>query len=75
MISEEMNLFYAALHGVMTKTNGLTLILEDVNASLGDSVPGIVGPHGLSKETSDNGERLVDFTSTPNVYNEHTILS
>ena len=62
--SEEMkDQFYAALDGVMTRTNGPTLIIGDFNASLGDSVPGIVGPHGLSKETNDNGERLVDFTS------------
>ena len=62
--SEEMkDQFYAAVDGVMTKTNGLTMILGDFNASIGDSVPGIVGPHGLSKETSDNGDRLVDFAS------------
>ena len=55
---EEMkDQFYADFDGVMTKTNG------DFNASLGDSVPGIVGRHGLGKETSDNAERLVDFAS------------
>ena len=53
--------FYADLDGVMTKTNGLTMLLGDFNASLGDSVPGVVGPHGLGKGTSDNGERLVEF--------------
>ena len=41
--------FYADLGRVMTKTNGLTLVLGDFNASLGDSVLGVVGPHGLSK--------------------------
>ena len=41
--------FYADLDRVMTKTNGLTLVLGDFNASLGDSVLGVVGPHGLSK--------------------------
>ena len=55
--------FYADLDGVMTKTNGLTMLLGDFNASLGDSVPGVVGPHGLGKGTSDNGERLVEFAS------------
>ena len=33
----------------MTKSNGLTILLGDFNASLGESVPGVVGPHGLSK--------------------------
>ena len=55
--------FYADLDGVMTRTNGLTTVLGDFNASVGDSVPGVVGPHGLGKETSDNGERLVEFAS------------
>ena len=36
--------FYADLEGVMTKTNGLTMVLGDFNASIGDSVPGVVGP-------------------------------
>ena len=47
----------------MTKKNGLTMVPGDFNASLEDSVPGIVGPRGLSKEMSNNGERLVDFAS------------
>ena len=55
--------FYTDLDGVMTKTNGLTMVLGDFNASVGDSVPGVVGPHGLGKETNDNGERLVEFAS------------
>ena len=55
--------FYADLDGVMTKTNGLTMLLGDFNVSLGDSVPGVVGHHGLGKGTSDNGERLVEFAS------------
>ena len=47
----------------MTKKNGLTIVPGDFNASLEYSVPGIVGPRGLSKEMSNNGERLVDFAS------------
>ena len=47
----------------MTKTDGLTIVLGDFNASLGDSVWGVLGPHGLSKQISDNGERLVEFAS------------
>ena len=44
--TEEMrNQFYANLDGVMTKTNGLTMILGDFIASLGDSIPGVIGPH------------------------------
>ena len=62
--SEELkDQFHAALDVIMTKTNGLTMILGDFNASLGDSVPGIGGPLGLRKETSDNGEKLVDCAS------------
>ena len=34
------------------------MILGDFNASLGDSIAGVVGPHGLSKETGDNGRGL-----------------
>ena len=44
--SEEMkDQFYADFDEVMTKTNGLTMVLGDFNASLGDNVPGIDGPH------------------------------
>ena len=46
----------------MTKTNGLTIVLG--NASLEESVSGVVSPHGLSKRASDNAERLVEFAST-----------
>ena len=35
--------FYADLDRVMTKTNSLTIVLRDFNASLGDSVPGVAG--------------------------------
>ena len=56
--------FCADLDGVMTKTNGLTMVPGDFNASVGNSVPGVVAPHGLGKETSNNGERLMEFAST-----------
>ena len=36
--------FNADLDRVMTKTNGLTIVLADFNASLGDIVLGVAGP-------------------------------
>ena len=38
--------------------------MGDFNAAISDSVEGMVGPHGLSRRTNDNGERLVSFTSS-----------
>ena len=63
--------FCTDLDRVMTKINGLT-VLGYFNASFGDSVPGVVAPHGQSKRTSEIGERLVEFASTPDVCYEHT---
>ena len=49
--SEEVkDQFYADLDGIMTKTNGLTMVLWDFNTSVGDSVPGVVGLHGLGRK-------------------------
>ena len=57
----------------MTKTNGLTIVLR--NASLGESVPGVVSPHGLSKRASDNAERLVEFASAHQMCVMNTLFS
>ena len=38
--------------------------MGDFNSVISDSVEGVVGPHGLSRGTNDNGERLVSFASS-----------
>ena len=48
---------------VMTTANGLTIVMGDFNAAIGESVQGVVGCHGLTKSTSDNGKRLMSFAS------------
>ena len=69
--TEDKDHFYSDLDGVMTNANGLTIVMGDFNAAISDSVQGVTGPHGLSRRTNDNGDRLVSFTSS----NDLTITS
>ena len=58
---EEKDQFYSDLDYAMGSANGLVMVMGDFNAAISESVQGVVGPHGLSRQTNDNGERLVSF--------------
>ena len=62
--TEEKDSFYKDLDCVITRGNGLAIVMGDFNASISERMSKVVGPHGLSKSTSDNGERLVSFART-----------
>ena len=40
----------------MTTANGLTMVMGDFNAAIGETVQGIVGCHSLAKRASDKGK-------------------
>ena len=61
--AEDKDQFYLDLDCIMTTANGLTMVMGDFNAAIGESVQGVVRCHGLAKRTSDNGKRLVSFAS------------
>ena len=48
---------------MMSNDSGL-MMMADFNASVSERVRGVVGPYGLGRHTSENGERLVSFAST-----------
>ena len=52
---------YQQLDVAMHKTGSLVVVLGDFNARLGKTVSKVVGQFGLSKSTSDNGVRLIEF--------------
>ena len=60
---EDKDQFYLDLDCTMTTANGLTMVMGDFNAAIGETVQGVVGCHGLARRTSDNGKRLVAFAS------------
>ena len=60
---EDKEQFYSELDGVMHNMNGLTMVMGDFNASIGESVDGVVGQHALGRRTSGNGERLLSFAT------------
>ena len=62
--TEDKDLFYSDLESVTTNVNGLVIVMGDFHAANSDSVEGVVGHHGLSRRTKDNGERLVSFASS-----------
>ena len=62
--TEDKDLFYSDLEGVTTNVNRLVIVMGDFNTTISDSVEDVVGPHGLSRGTNDNGERLVSFASS-----------
>lgn len=47
----------------MANANGLTMVMGYLNATIGDSMQGAVGPHGLERQTSGNEMRLVVFAN------------
>ena len=48
--TEDKDRFYLELEGVMANTNRLTIVMGDFNASISNSVQGVVGSLGLSTE-------------------------
>lgn len=66
--------FYSVLDHVMTNANGLTVVMGDFNATLGESIQGIVGPHGLGRMTSDNRKRLAAFARANGLCITNTIF-
>ena len=60
---EDKDQFSSDLDCVITTANGLTIVMGDFNAAIGESVQGVVGCHGLTESTSDNGKRLMSFAS------------
>ena len=52
----------------MANANRLTMVMVNFNATLGESMQGVVCPHHLESQTSDNGRILVEFVSlTPSL--------
>ena len=47
----------------MSNGNGLAMVMGDFNASVSERMKRVVGPHGLGRRTSDNGERLISFAN------------
>ena len=72
--TEDKDQFYSDLDGVMTNANGLTIVMGDFNAAISDSVQGVTGPHGLSRRTIDNGDRLVSFASSNDLTITNTLF-
>ena len=62
--TEDKDHFYCELESVMTRANGLTMVMGDFNAAIGETVQGVVGSHELGRKTNDNGERLVSFATS-----------
>ena len=61
--TEEKDRFYSDLDRVMSNGNGLAMVMGDFNASVSERMKRVVGPHGLGRRTSDNGERLISFAN------------
>ena len=49
------------------------MVMGDFNATLGETVQGVVGPHGLGRQTSYNRNRLVAFASANGLCIANTI--
>ena len=62
--TEDKDHFYCELESVMTRAKGLTMVMGDFNAAVGETVQGVVRPHRLGRKTNDNGERLVSFATS-----------
>ena len=71
---EDKEQFYSELDGVMRKANGLTMVMGDFNATIGESVKGVVGQHALGRRTSSNGEKLVSFASAHGMCVTNTVF-
>ena len=59
---------------MMANVNDLTMVMGDFNATLGETVQVVVGHHGLGRQTSDNGKRLVAFASVNGLYITNVIF-
>ena len=66
--------FYSELDGVMRKANGLTMVMGDFNASIGESVQGVVGSHALGKRASSNEKKLVSFACAHGMCMTNTVF-
>ena len=73
--TEDKDLFYRNLELTLNRGNGLAIIMGDFNATISETVQGVVGPHGLGRRTTDNGERLVSFASTNGLCITSTMFS
>ena len=62
--TEDKDHFYCELESVMTRAKGLTIVLGDFNAAVGETVQGVVRLHRLGRKTNDNVERLVSFATS-----------
>ena len=63
------------LDGVMHKVNGLTMVMGDFNASIGESMGGVMGPHAPGGRTSGNGERFISFVTVHGMCVTNTLFS
>ena len=59
----------------MHTVNGLTMVMGDFNASVGESVDGVVAPHALGRRTSGNGERFLSFATVHGMCVTNTLFS
>ena len=71
---EDKEKFYMELDGVMRKANGIAIVMRDFNATIGESVNSVVGPHTLGRKTSSNGEKLVSFASAHGMCVTNTVF-
>ena len=54
--------------------NNLTLVMRHLKATIGESMQGVVGLHGLERQTSDSGRRLVTFADANGLCITNTIF-
>ena len=73
--TEDKDHFYCDLRSVMTRANSLTIVMGDFNAAIGETVQGVVGPHGLWRLTTNNGERLVSFATSNGMCVTNTLVT
>ena len=66
--------FYSDLDHVMANANGRTMVMGAFDTTLGETVQGVVGPHGLGRQTSNNGKRLVAFASANGLCITNTVF-
>ena len=61
--TEDKDHFHCDLESVMTRANRVTIVMGNFNATVGETVQGVVGPHGLRRKTTNIGEGLVSFAT------------
>ena len=72
--NDEDKKFYMELDVVMRKANGIEIVMGDFNATIGESVKGVVRPHTLGRKTSSNKEKLVSFASAHGMCETNTVF-